>query len=109
MKTWSSKWVRRGQPRKQRAFLARAPQHVRSAMVVSHLSKQLREKLKRRGIRVRPGDSGTVLRGRFRKITGKVESVDIARQRVYVSGMTIAKKDGSSVKVPVRASALVVT
>lgn len=109
MSTWSKSWKSSKQPRKQRLYQEGAPYHIRSGMMTASLSKELREKHKRRSVRVRIGDIVLVLRGQFRKRRGKVERVDVARQKIYVEGVEQPKKDGSKAKYPLHPSNIQVT
>ena len=63
-------------PRKQRKFLKLAPLHIRRKMIAAHLSKELREKYKRRSIPVRKGDEVKIMRGEFKGMIGKIVKVD---------------------------------
>jgi len=40
------------------------------------------------------------LRGQYKKKEGKVERVDLKRQRIFVSGLEYFKKDGTKIPVP---------
>lgn len=82
-------------PRKQRKFLFTAPLHIRRKLMSAHLSKELREKYKTRSIPIRKGDEVEVMRGEFKKRTGKVVRVDLKKYRVYVEGLTIRRTDGT--------------
>ena len=64
------------QPRKQRKFLYNAPLHVRRKILSAHLSKELREKYKRRGFPIRKDDEVEVMRGEHKKKRGKISKVD---------------------------------
>jgi len=110
MKTkFSSSWIRSKQPRKQRKYRYNAPLHIKQKFVSAHLSKDLREKYKRRSINLRKGDSVKVMRGQFRNKTGKIDEVNLKRTKVYVSGIEIAKRDGTKARYPLNPSNLVIT
>ena len=98
-----------GKPGKQRLYVYKAPLHVRSAMLCAHLSKELRQKLKRRSLRVRIGDKVVVMIGQYKKKSGKVEAVDVGTQRVYITGIDRSRKDGSKAQYPFNPSNLVIT
>jgi len=95
-------------PRKQRLYVYRAPLHIKSAMLVSHLSKELRQKIGKRALRVRVGDKVIVTTGQYRKKQGKVERVNIVRQSVFVTGIDRQRKDGSKAAYPFHPSNLVI-
>ena len=93
--SFSKTWKGSTQVRKQRKYRHNAPLHVKQKMLHVHLSKELREKHGRRNIQVRKGDKVKVLRGQFRKREGKVERVDLKKEKVFVTGIEIIKKEGS--------------
>ncbi len=95
-------------PRKQRLYVYHAPLHIKSAMLVSHLSKELRKTTGKRALRVRVGDKVVVVTGQHRKKQGKVERVDIPRMSVFVSGIERQRKDGSKAAYPFHPSNLVI-
>lgn len=59
-------------------------------------------------MQVRKGDKVKVLRGKFKKQEGKVERVDLKRERVFVTGMDYTKKNGTKIMVPLRPSNVMV-
>jgi large subunit ribosomal protein L24 len=96
---------------KQRKALYNAPNHVRNKSVGSHLSEELKGKLGRRTVRVVKGDTVKVVRGDedILGFEGKVTSVDTAKGRLIIEGVTIAKADGTMTERPVHASNVVIT
>jgi large subunit ribosomal protein L24 len=78
-------------------------------MLASHLSKELRQKVGKRALRVRVGDRIIVVTGQHRKKTGKVERVNVGRQVVFVTGIERQRKDGSKAAYPLHPSNLVIT
>jgi len=97
--------------RKQRKALYNAPNHVRSAMVSSHLDEPLRKEYKLRAVRVIKGDTVKVVRGDddIIGLEGKVQEVDTKTGRIVVEGVTIAKADGTQTARPVHSSKVIVT
>jgi len=93
-------------PRKQRKFLYKAPLHLRRKMLASHLSKELREKYKRRSMPVRKGDEVLVMRGGFKGKTGKISRIDLKKYHVYIEGITRRRTVGTDVQVPIHPSNL---
>jgi len=75
----------------------------------SNLSKELREKYKRRSVRPREGDSVKIVRGEFKNIEGKVTKVLPKDGRLNVEGVTREKQKGGTSPVPVHASNVVIT
>jgi len=106
MKFWSKHWKSSKQPRKQRKYIFHAPLHVRYNFIAAHLSKELREKYKRRSFPVRKGDEVIVMKGKYKKKTGKIGRVDLKKIRVYIDGITRKKVDGSEIPVPIHPSKL---
>lgn len=106
MKFWSKKWVSSKQPRKQRKYRYNAPKHIRHKFLSAHLSKELSEKYNRRSFPVRKGDEVEVMRGKFRKKTGKISRIDLKKIKVYIDGITRKKVDGTDVQVPIHTSNL---
>lgn len=98
-----------GKPGKQRLYNYKAPLHILSAMLCAHLSKELRQKLKRRSLRVRIGDKVVVMTGQYKKKNGKIERVDVKAQRVYITGIERSRKDGSKAQYPFHPSNLCIT
>lgn len=87
--------IKSKKPRKQRKFLFTAPLHIRRKIMSAHLSKELREKYKTRSFPIRKGDEVEIMRGEFKKRTGKVARVDLKNYKVYVEGVTIKRTDGT--------------
>ena len=106
MKFWSEHWKSSKQPRKQRKYVYHAPLHVRHKFVSAHLSKELREKYKRRAFPIRKGDEVEVMQGKYRKKTGKISNVDLKKMRVLIDGIIRKKVDGSEIPVPIHPSKL---
>jgi large subunit ribosomal protein L24 len=92
--------------RKQRKFLLTAPLHLRRKMISAHLSKELKEKYKRRSLPVRKGDEVEIMRGEFKGRKGKVSRVDLKNYKVYIEGITRKKTTGIEVQVPIHPSNL---
>ncbi len=74
----------------------------------AHLSKELREKYKRRSLPVRKGDEVEIMRGEFKKKRGKVLRVDLKKYKVYVEGITRKRTDGTERLVPIHPSNLMI-
>ena len=75
----------------------------------SVLSKELREKYKRRSARPRKGDSVKIVRGEFKNIEGKVTKVLPKEGRLNVEGVTREKQKGGTSPVPIHASNVIIT
>jgi large subunit ribosomal protein L24 len=92
--------------RKRRAL---APLHIRGKFVHSHLSKELREKMKKRSIRVKKGDKVKILRGNFKGKEGKIVKVDLKECKIFIEGITRKKARGQEILVPIDPSNVLVT
>jgi len=106
MKFWSKHWKSSKKPRKQRKYVYHAPLHIRHKFLSAHLSKELREKYKKRSFPVRKGDEVQIMRGKFKKKTGKISRTDTNKIKVYIDGVTRKKVDGSEIQVPIHPSNL---
>jgi large subunit ribosomal protein L24 len=107
MKTkFSTKWKASSQPRKQRKYLANAPLHLKRKLLSVNLSKELRKKNGKRNIVVRKDDVVRIMRGKFKKKTGKVIEIKTKTGKIYIEGIQAKKIDGSKVNFPIKASNL---
>jgi len=93
-------------PGKQRKYLYNAPLHRRQKMMGTLLSDDLQEKIGRRNLSLRKGDTVKVLRGDFKGHEGRVEKVDLKTYRVFVEGVNRSKADGTKRFYPVSSSNL---
>ncbi len=101
--------IKSKKPSKQRKFRRTAPMHIRRKLMSSHLSKELREKYKRRSLPVRKGDEVIIMRGEFKGIKGKVEEVKRKTYKVYIENVYREKKNGTKIRVGFDASNLMIT
>lgn len=106
---WSTTWKASKKPSKQRAYVREAPQHIRSTLLGSHLSKELRQKHTSRSVRVRKGDKVKVMTGQHKGKTGTVDRVDTIRKKIFITGVEFQRRDGSKAMYPVHPSNLLVT
>ena len=110
MKTeFSTTWKSSKKPSKQRKYRYNAPLHIKQKFVKAHLAKELKTRYKKRSLRVRKGDTIKIMRGQFKKKTGKVERVDVKNAKIYITGIAITKKDGSKRPCAVHPSNLLIT
>ncbi len=110
MKTeFSTAWKSSKNPRKQRKYQYNAPLHIKQKFVKAHLTKELRIRYKKRSLRLRKGDTIKIMRGQFKKKTGKVERVDVKHAKIYITGIAITKKDGSKKPRALHPSNLLIT
>ncbi|MFH0835441.1 MAG: 50S ribosomal protein L24 [Candidatus Micrarchaeota archaeon] len=97
------------QPRKKRKALANLPLHSRRKLVHAHLSKELRKQLKKRAVALKKGDTVRIVRGRFKKRSGKIVKVNLRRMLAFVEGVVIKKQGGREKQAPIQPSNLVIT
>jgi len=97
------------QPRKQRLERYSAPLHKKQKYVHVHLTKDLRQKYGFRNVQVRKGDKVKLLRGQFKNKEDVVERVDLKKEKVFVKGVELIKKDGTKSSYPLNPSNLMIT
>jgi large subunit ribosomal protein L24 len=107
-KQFVKSWIRSTQPRKQRKFRLNAPKHILHKFMGASLSEELRKKYGRRSMAVRKGDTVKVMRGQFKKKSGKIEHVDMKSSRVFIDGIEIVKKEGTKIRIPIHASNIMI-
>lgn len=104
-KSWkSSKKVRN-----QRKYRTNAPLHLKRKMMSSHLSKELKEKYCKRSAQIKTGDKVKIMSGTFKGKTGAIEKVDTKKEKVYITGIEMIKKDGTKRLMPIAPSNLLIT
>jgi len=96
---FSKHWKASRQPRKQRKYRANALLHIRRKFMSANLSKTLKQRYEKKNFPLRKGDKVKIMKGEFKKKTGKIESVDLKRLRTTIEGLNRTKKDGTKVKV----------
>lgn len=96
---FSTSWKKSVQPRKQRKYRYNAPLHTKQKSFHVHLSTELQKKYGTRNIQVKSGDKVKIMRGKFAKKEGKVDGVNLKREKLFVSGLETIKKDG--LKIPI--------
>lgn len=104
MKHFSNAWISSTKPNKQRKYRFNAPLHIKGNFLNAHLSKELRQKYKRRALRVRMGDKVRIMRGQFRKSEGKVEEVDLKNSKIFIAKIEHTKRDGTKARYPIEPS-----
>ncbi|MEK6897561.1 MAG: 50S ribosomal protein L24 [Nanoarchaeota archaeon] len=98
-KHFSKHWKSSRKPRKQIKYLANAPLHLKRKFMSANLSKELRKKYGKRSLPVRKGDTVRIMRGKFKKKTGKISVVNAKKIKIEIEGMQIKKQDGSKANV----------
>ncbi|MCS7135133.1 MAG: 50S ribosomal protein L24 [Candidatus Aenigmarchaeota archaeon] len=108
MKEWSRKWKASKNPKKQRKYRYNAPLHIKRKFLSAHLSKELRKKYKRRALPLRKGDEVVVMRGKYKKMSGKISRVDLKGGKVYIEGITRKRVAGTEIPVAFEPSNLMI-
>ncbi len=91
-------------PRKQRKARYTAALHQKQTFAHVALSKDLRLRHSVKNVQVRKGDTVKILRGQFKRKQGKVEKVDLKRERLLIEGAHREKRDGSKNYYPIHPS-----
>ena len=108
-KKFSLSWKKSRKPKKQRKYLFNAPLHIKQKITKAHLSKELRKKYGKRSLGVRKGDNVKIVVGQFKGKSGKIDRVNLKKNKVYITGIEIAKKDGTKTNYPLDPSNLIIT
>lgn len=95
MKAFSRSWKSSVKPKKQRKYIANAPLHIKHKLMSAHLTKELRLKYKKRNFPVRKGDKVKITTGKFHGVIGEIEKINVKKQRVFVKGAEVKKKEGA--------------
>jgi large subunit ribosomal protein L24 len=97
------------QPRKQRKARYQAPSHVKTKYLNAPLSAVLKEKYRKKTLRVIKGDTVKVTRGDFVGDEGLVDAVDTRKSKIVVHGVSLTKADGTEVPRLIDASNVQIT
>ena len=108
-KQFSNSWKSSKKPRKQRKYRENAPLHIKHKMLSAPLSKDLKKKYERKNLPVKRGDTVKIMRGSYKKKTGKISKVMVKLGMVYLDGIENIKKDGSKKPYPIHPSNLMIT
>ena len=108
-KNFSTSWKSSRKPGKQRKYRLNAPLHIKQKFTGTHVSKEIRQKIKKRSVDLRKGDKVKVMRGQFKKHEGKVDRVDLRKSLIFVNGVEATKKDGSKRLIGINPSNLMIT
>ena len=85
------------------------PLHRRQKLMASLLSKDLRKKYKRKSLPIRKGDTIKIMRGEFTGSGGEVTRVSPQTYKIYISGITTKKADGTDVEGAIDPSNVTIT
>ena len=106
---FSTQWKSSRKPSKQKKYRLNAPLHIKQKFMSTHLSKELRQKYKKRNVDLRKGDKVKVMRGNFKKHEGKVDRVDMKKSLIFITGVEAVKKDGTKRLIGINPSNLMIT
>ncbi len=81
-------------PSKQRLSRYEADIRLRNKHMHVHLPKESRQKLGKRSVAVRVGDTVKILRGDYKGKSGLVTQLDTKREKVFIQGLMRKKMDG---------------
>ena len=108
MKQWSKKWIKSKQKRKQRKYRFNAPLHIKRKFISVKLSKELASKYKKRNIEIKKGDKVKIMRGSFKKQSGKIVKVNTRKSKIYIENIQNIRKDGTKNYYPMEPSNLMI-
>jgi len=96
-------------PSKQRKRNYKAPLHAKRKLLVAPIDKKLFEKVNKKKITVRKGDTVKILRGNHKGKSGIVEKVDYDKVRVFIKDIVNKNTRGQEKLIPFVASNLIIT
>ena len=105
---YSTAWKKSKNPSKQRKHQMNAPLHQKRKFMASHLSKDLQKTQKLRATVVRIGDKVKILRGGFKGKSAKIERIDVAKGKIYLTGIDQEKREGGRALYPIHPSNVVI-
>ena len=108
-KEFIKNWKSSKQPRKQRKYLANAPISIKKKFLSVNLSKELREKYKKRNIPARKGDTVKIMRGKFKGKKEKIIQADVKKSKITIENIQVKKRDGSNANIKFQPSNLQIT
>ena len=96
------------QARKQRKKLFNLPLHKKRKQLSAHLSKELKEKHKKRAIPLRKGDTVKIVKGEFNKKSGKVTSVSLKKMKIQIEKIVKKKINGTEKAIWIEPSNVII-
>jgi large subunit ribosomal protein L24 len=97
------------QPGKQRKVRYSAHSRLKHRLLAAPLSVELKTTYGRKTVPVRTGDTVRIVRGDFSGVEGKVSDINTSSQRLFVEGVTREKVAGTSEKVTVHCTKVMIT
>ncbi|HIH39178.1 TPA: 50S ribosomal protein L24 [Candidatus Woesearchaeota archaeon] len=108
MNEFSNAWKSSSNPGKQRKYRFNAPLHKKRKFLSARLSKDLTKKHSTRNIPLRKGDRVKVVRGSYKGTLGKVDRINLKRERIFVEGTDRTKRDGTKSLYPIHPSNVII-
>ena len=105
---FSSSWKASKQLKKQRLYRYNAPLHKKRKFIAAHLSKELMKKYNRRSFGLKKGDKVKIVRGQFKKKEEKINRINTKREKLYIDGIEMVKKDGTKFFYPISPSNVII-
>ena len=87
----------------------RAMNQILNKQICAPISKDLRKKYSRRGIRVMTDDTVKVIRGEYKGITGKVTKISTENSCIVIEGNKKEKAKGEKVDVYIHSTNVIIT
>lgn len=109
MKLFSVAWKSSSKVSKQRKYRINSALHAKRNFLAAPLAPDLKARYGTRNLTVREGDTVRIMKGEFRGLTGKINSVNLRKSTVYVDGAERVRKDGTKSFFPLRPSGLMLT
>lgn len=100
----SRHWISSRKPGKQNKYRYNAPLHTKQKFVHVHLSKDLRQKFSTRSLMPKKGDKVKIMRGEHKGKLVKIQKIDLKRTKLFLEDISLAKKDGNKVMIPIEPS-----
>ncbi len=106
MKLFSVAWKSSSKVSKQRKYRINSALHQKRNFLAAPLAPDLKTRYGTRNLTVREGDTVKIMKGEFRGLTGKINSVNLRKSTVYVDGAERVRKEGTKSFFPLRPSSL---
>ncbi|MBI2175874.1 50S ribosomal protein L24 [Candidatus Woesearchaeota archaeon] len=106
MKLFSAGWKSSSKVSKQRKYRLNSALHLKRNFLAAPLAPDLKARYDTRSLTVREGDTVKIMKGEFKGVTGKINSVNLRKSTVYVDGAGRVRKDGTKSFFPLRPSGL---
>ena len=108
MNEFSNSWKSSKNPGKQRKYRFNAPLHKKRKFLSARLSKDLTKKHNTRNIPLRKGDRVKIVRGNYKGTLGKIDRINLKRERIFVEGTERTKRDGTKSLYPIHPSNVII-